>query len=182
MAAPFPFRFCPSCGSGGIELRRGHEFRCPVCGFAYFHNVATAVGAIVRHGDSILCLVRAKDPGRGKVGLPGGFVDPGEGAEEALRRECMEEASLRIESLRFLGSYPNDYEYKGVPYKTCDIFFSAEAAAGTPLGDDGFPATAADPSEAACLRWTPISELDEGEFAFPSMARAIRDWKSGLRS
>lgn len=179
MPSAFPFKFCPACGSESIELRRGHEFRCPGCGFTYYHNVATAVGAIIRHADSILCLVRAKDPGRGKIGLPGGFVDPGESAEEALKRECLEEASLRVDGLRFLGSYPNDYEYKGVPYKTCDVFFTAEAAAGTPRGSDGFPMTSADPSEAASLRWTPISELDESDFAFPSMARAIRDWKAG---
>lgn len=178
--AHFPFGVCPSCGSRGITLLRGHEFSCPDCGFDYYHNVATAVGAIIRHGDSILCLVRAKDPGRGRVGLPGGFVDPGESAEEALRRECMEEVSLRIDGLRYLGSYPNDYVFKGVPYKTCDLFFAAQVPPETPLGPDGHPTVLADPEEAIRPRWTAIRDLDEGDFAFVSMKRALRDWRASL--
>jgi len=176
----FPFRFCPSCGAEGIDLLRGHEFRCPACGFVYFHNVAAAVGAIIIHGESLLCLVRANEPARGKVGLPGGFVDPGESAEEALRRECLEETGLEISGIALVGGYPNLYEFAGVPYLTCDFFFTAAVAPGSALDISGFPAVRLDLSEALEARWTRIEALDFGAVAFPSMRRALRDWKTSL--
>jgi NAD+ diphosphatase len=173
----FPFRYCPACGADGIGLRRGHEFGCSRCGFIYFHNVASAVGAIIRHQDSLLCLVRALEPGRGKICLPGGFVDPGESAEQALRRECREEVSLEIEEIEFFSSYPNLYEYSGVPYRTCDFFFTATAASGSALDGRGFPDAKPDPRETLEARWTRIDLLDTEEIAFPSIRSAIRDWK-----
>jgi ADP-ribose pyrophosphatase YjhB (NUDIX family) len=176
----FPFRFCPCCGAEGIDLLRGHEFRCPSCGFIYFHNVASAVGAIVVHGDSFLCLVRAKEPRRGKLCLPGGFVDPGEGAEEALRRECLEETALEISGIAFIGGYHNVYEYAGVPYRTCDFFFTATAAPGSAVDGSGFPAVKLDLSESLEARWSRIEELDMDEIAFPSMRRALGDWRASL--
>jgi NAD+ diphosphatase len=179
--AAFPFRFCPSCGEEGIEFLSGREFRCPGCGFAYFHNVASAVGAVILHRGSILCLVRAKDPGRGKIGLPGGFVDPGEAAEEALRRECREEVGLEIADIGLIGGYPNLYEYSGVPYRTCDFFFAASAAPGSALDASGYPAVAADPEEVLATRWTEAGGLMPEEFAFPSMRRAMLDWKAKRR-
>ena len=80
-----PFRFCPSCGepcgerAGGWH--GGKEFRCPVCGFRFFQNVAAACGVLVSHDGRFLFVERAKDPAKGLLGLPGGFVDPGEGVE-----------------------------------------------------------------------------------------------------
>ena len=69
---------------------------------------------------------RANDPGRGKLDLPGGFVDPKESAEAAIKREIKEELKIDIAEPRYLGSYPNIYEYGGVTYHTCDLFFYAK--------------------------------------------------------
>ena len=76
-----PFRFCPSCGRAGGEWHGGREFRCPACGFRFFQNVAAACGVLVSHQSRILFVERAKEPAKGLLGLPGGFVDPGEGVE-----------------------------------------------------------------------------------------------------
>ena len=74
----------------------------------------------------MLLLVRAKDPGKGMYGLPGGFVDAGETAEEALQREVLEEVQLNVTSYRYLVSYPNEYNFKGFVLPVTDIFFVIE--------------------------------------------------------
>ena len=57
------------------------------------------------------------------LAVPGGFVDPGESAEDALRREILEEVGLKVGSLDFLCSAPNLYRYKEVNYDVLDLFF-----------------------------------------------------------
>ena len=69
---------------------------------------------------------RAADPGRGKLGLPGGFIDPGESAEQALIREVFEEVRLDVLQYRYLVSYPNSYSYRGIHVAVTDLFFVCE--------------------------------------------------------
>jgi len=118
-----PFKYCPACGSGDIFFGDMKEVRCRDCAFTYYHNVAAAVAAILEYDKKIVLIERAKDPGKGKLDLPGGFVDPKESAEEAVIREIKEELKINLGELKYLGSYPNIYRYEGVIYHTCDLFF-----------------------------------------------------------
>ena len=43
------------------------------------------------------------DPGRGLLGLPGGFIEKGESPEVAAKRELMEETALDGGAVKFLG-------------------------------------------------------------------------------
>ena len=117
------FDYCPSCGSRDIFFDRLKKFNCKACSFTYYHNVAAAAAAILQFDQEIVLIRRAKAPGQGKLDLPGGFLDPEEAAEDALRREIKEELQVDIGTLEYLGSWPNIYEYKGVRYHTCDLFF-----------------------------------------------------------
>jgi ADP-ribose pyrophosphatase YjhB (NUDIX family) len=117
------FDCCPSCGSRDIVFDDMKEFSCRDCSYTYYHNVAAAVGAILEHDKKIVLIRRGKEPAKGKLDLPGGFVDPKETAEEAVKREIKEELKISVGTLKYLGSYPNIYTYKGVPYNTCDLFF-----------------------------------------------------------
>ncbi|HPC47156.1 MAG TPA: NUDIX domain-containing protein [Deltaproteobacteria bacterium] len=101
--------------------------RCRACGYVLFFNVAAAVAGIIEDDTGRVLLVeRATEPAKGALDLPGGFVEPGETAEEALAREVREELdlSLRRDSLRYLGSFPNTYAYAGVTYWTLDAAFA----------------------------------------------------------
>lgn len=71
--------------------------------------------------------MRAKDPGKGMLGIPGGFVDPGESVDDALRREVFEETNLKLDRCEYLVSFPNVYHYGGAAVSVADIFFVAEA-------------------------------------------------------
>jgi 8-oxo-dGTP pyrophosphatase MutT (NUDIX family) len=122
------FRYCPSCGSQNIRFEQNKVFRCPDCAFVYYHNTAAATGCVIGVGEQVLMLVRGVEPGRGKLDLPGGFVDPGEGVFEGLRRECREELGWDPgPACALFASFPNLYPYKGIVYNTCDFFFSVQA-------------------------------------------------------
>ena len=120
------FKLCPMCGSKRIENHGDRKWLCPDCGFDLYNNVASAVGIVIYDKyNNVLFEERAKNPRKGFLAVPGGFVDFGESAEEAVVRECREEIGVPVEGAVFLCTAPNIYEYKNIEYKTCDIFFTA---------------------------------------------------------
>lgn len=121
------FTFCPSCGSKNIQNVNMRKWFCADCAFDLYNNVAAAVGLVIQTDEGkILLEKRAKEPRKGFLAFPGGFVDPDETAEEACVRECKEELGVTPASLKYIASFPNTYEYKNIQYKTCDIFFEAK--------------------------------------------------------
>lgn len=121
------FNFCPNCGKSSIKYLDNKKWFCVDCGFDLYNNVASAVGVILIDKDGfILFEKRAKDPRKGFLALPGGFCDQDENAENAVIRECIEETGIKPENVKYLCSFPNDYEYKTIKYKTCDLFFTAK--------------------------------------------------------
>jgi 8-oxo-dGTP pyrophosphatase MutT (NUDIX family) len=176
------FRYCPSCASQKIRFQDNKQFYCPDCGLVYYHNTAAATGCIITAGDALVLLVRAKEPALGRLDLPGGFVDPAEGALDCLRRECIEELGWdplerRPESsFSFFASFPNVYPYRGFPYNTCDLFFTLDAPGLT--GAD----FRLQEEEVAAVRFIRPEDLDYGEVAFDSTRRALRAWAETRRN
>ena len=78
--------YCESCG----------EFRYPV------FNTAVSMTVMDEARERIILI---QQYGRPHYILPAGYIDKGETAEHAVRRELMEELGLEAESLRFLGSH-----------------------------------------------------------------------------
>jgi len=118
--------YCPICGRPSYRQETETKYSCSRCGYVFFQNVAAAVAVFIRHDDEILFTVRGREPARGMLDLPGGFVDPGEGLEEAAARELMEELGLAAGELRYLFSLPNEYPYRNVLYYTTDAFFEVK--------------------------------------------------------
>jgi ADP-ribose pyrophosphatase YjhB (NUDIX family) len=122
------FRHCPRCGSP-IASPGANPLVCGACGFQFFFGPVSAVGGIIADtSGQVLLLRRAKDPGKGLFGLPGGFIDAGETAEEALIREVREETSLAVTRTSYLCSFPNEYVYRGVIIPVTDLFFACKVA------------------------------------------------------
>lgn len=118
------FNYCPECGSKNISYIDERKWFCGDCGFELYNNVAAAVGVIIYDKyDNVLFELRAKEPRKGFACLPGGFVDPDEQAENAIKRECREEIGIELNACTFLCTFPNVYPYKNIVYRTCDIFF-----------------------------------------------------------
>lgn len=121
------FNYCPDCGGQNVENRNNLHWVCTDCGLDLYNNIAGAVGVILQDNmGNVLFEIRQKEPCKGMLALPGGFVAPYESAEEALVRECKEELGASIYDIRYLCSFGNDYPYKNILYKTIDIFFIAK--------------------------------------------------------
>jgi ADP-ribose pyrophosphatase YjhB (NUDIX family) len=69
------------------------------------NNPIPVVDVIIQQDFEVLLARRKKEPFKGSLGLPGGFVNMGETIEEAARREVKEETSLDIELTDILGVY-----------------------------------------------------------------------------
>ncbi len=120
-------KFCPRCGSGLFNPKTNKSFQCGSCDFQLFINSATAVAAVIEDSKGqILLTVRGEEPQIGMLDLPGGFVDPMEGAEEALRREVKEELNLEITESTYLISFPNEYVFSGYSVFTTDFGYSCK--------------------------------------------------------
>lgn len=97
---------------------------CSDCHFEYYFNVASAVtGVIFNENEQILLTRRAFNPEKGKLDLPGGFVDFHETATEALARELKEELGMEATEMQYLDSFPNQYSYSGMTINTLDATF-----------------------------------------------------------
>lgn len=143
----------------------GRECRCAECGFRFFFNCAAAAAAFIFHGERIILTVRAHEPGKGALDLPGGFLDYEETVEEGLRREIREELGIETSSFGYLTSAPNDYVYRDVLYKTADLYFTCKAddLAQIRAGDDVADFVLVEPGK-----------LDPSRLAFPSSVRALQ--------
>jgi NAD+ diphosphatase len=97
--------FCPRCGAPTKMMDAGYRRLCGKCNAEHFPRVDPVVIMLATDGEA--CLV-----GRGKQFPPGmfsalaGFVEPGETIEEAVRRELMEEASLKVGEVNYYATQP----------------------------------------------------------------------------
>lgn len=163
------FRFCPRCGQAGSAAGPRLPFCCGACGFTFYFSAAIATATFIRRDDGkVIFLRRAKDPAKGKLAPPGGFVDIGERVEDALRREIREEVGLEVRAPEFLCSFPNEYPFLDVTYPVLDFFFTAEAV-------ESATARALDEAESIC--WLePTREGLVDDLAFPSVRAAWQLW------
>lgn len=159
------FHYCPRCGAKTFVPHNFKAKECRTCGFVYYFNPSSAVACFIRNaGGEILLVRRKKDPARGTLDLPGGFVDMYESGEDAARREVREETGLELQDCRYLFSIPNIYLYSGFEVHTLDMFFLCEAA------DFSVARAADDAAEVLAVR---PEALDPEKFGLQSIRQAV---------
>ena len=90
-------KICPLCGKSTLEYVNSRHWVCGHCDFDLYNNVAAAVGLILYTEDNgVLLEKRAKEPQKGFLALPGGFIDGDESAESACVREVKEETGYDV--------------------------------------------------------------------------------------
>lgn len=167
------FQYCPKCGQKSLSSPEDKLIECGNCDFHFYRNAAVATAAIIADATGkVLLTRRAKEPAKGKLGMPGGFVDIGETAEDGLRREVREEICLELRDIAFLMSYPNQYFFRGIMYPTVDFFFTARV--------ESFEAAKA-LSEVEGLVIRNPKEVAPEELAFESMRQAMRVYNASDR-
>ena len=96
---------CPGCGERTEPRDGGYVRICGACGAEHFPRTDPVVIMLVTDGERCL-LGRQPSWPRPFFSALAGFVEPGESLEEAVRREVMEEAGIRVGNVRYLASQP----------------------------------------------------------------------------
>jgi 8-oxo-dGTP diphosphatase len=114
------------------------------------------VGAVVHDPAGRLLLIqRGREPSRGAWSLPGGRVEAGESAEEAVEREVLEETGLRVRAGALVGRVrlPGDSVLYDVQDFACEL---VEPGATPVAGDDAVDVVFADAVILDRLTCTPL--------------------------
>jgi NAD+ diphosphatase len=97
--------FCPRCGASTTMMDAGYRRLCGKCKAEHFPRVDPVVIMLATEGEA--CLVgRGKQFPSGMFSALAGFVEPGETIEEAVRRELMEEASVKVGEVSYYATQP----------------------------------------------------------------------------
>src|SRR5271170_6338555 len=97
--------FCPNCGAPTQMMDAGYRRLCGKCKAEHFPRVDPVVIMLATDGEA--CLIgRGKQFPSGMFSALAGFVEPGETIEEAVRRELMEEASVKVTEVTYYATQP----------------------------------------------------------------------------
>jgi len=99
--------FCSVCGSPTEAVRGGQQRNCGSCSAAHFPRTDPVVIVVVTDGDR--CLLGQSHGRLSQMRMfsaLAGFMDQGESIEEAVRREVLEEAGVRVGAVRYHSSQP----------------------------------------------------------------------------
>jgi mutator protein MutT len=127
-----------------------------------------AAGCVL-DGDRLLLQRRSDD---GTWGFPGGAVELGESAEEAVVREVFEETGLIVRAVNLLGVYTK-YEHvypNGDRTQPIAVFFRCSLVGGEPAMRDG---------ESLELRYFPLNNVPP--LVNPQYQDALEDLRAGRR-
>ena len=138
-------RFCANCGQPTQPRDAGHERECPTCGAHHFPRTDPVVIVRVTDGARLLLGRKAEWPER-RYSVLAGYVEPGEGLEDAVRREIQEEAGVEVLSASYVASQPWPFP------SSLMVGFHATARAGDPRPHD---------VELADVRWFERGEVED---------------------
>lgn len=98
-------RFCAQCGTPSLVASGGWMRHCPNCKAHHFPRVDPVVIMLAVKGERCLLGRGLRRPGA-RFSCLAGFMEPGETLEEAVRREVLEESSIRVGRVHYLASQP----------------------------------------------------------------------------
>ncbi len=124
--------------------------------------------AVCRRGERVLLARRAKGPGIGRWGFPGGKQELGETIETGARRELLEETGIAAEPVRIIGGSNvigrDDDGRVRAHFTLVAVLLDWRSGEGAPI------------EEASEIRWVTLAEaakLDTFADAMPLMRLAL---------
>ncbi len=97
--------FCANCGAKSLMADAGYKRVCLTCKTEHFPRTDPVVIMAVRHGDQILLGRQASWPPNMYSALAG-FMEPGETIEQAVAREVLEEAGIKVGAVSYVTTQP----------------------------------------------------------------------------
>jgi 8-oxo-dGTP diphosphatase len=122
----------------------------------------------------ILLVKRKNEPFKGMLSIPGGFINEGETAEDAMMREAKEETSLVVEPIAILGVYSDPH--RDPRMHTISVTFITRIVQGNQNAHD----------DAAALQWVKIEDevdklIEAGQLAFDH-SKILNDYKKWMKN
>ncbi len=129
-------------------------------------NPVPTVDIILQRDSKVLMVKRKKDPFKGYLALPGGFVNEGETVEEAMKREAKEETSLEVEPIDILGVY-SDPRRDPRKHSMSTVFIGIIVGGQDSAGDD-----------AAGIEWVDVDRIEKQQLMAFDHLQIIQDYKN----
>ena len=136
-------KFCSVCGCELMDNEQEEARSCPNCQALFFPKISPAVIVLIKRDDGRILLAYNRKFRSKVYSLIAGFVEVGESAEDAVRREVREEVGLEIKNLTYQCS-------QSWPFPdSLMLGFTAEYASGkvTPDGEEIVEAGFYDPEQ-----------------------------------
>lgn len=102
------FKYCPHCGSKLIDREIGDEGMvpfCETCNIPLFDMFSSCIIALVINEYGEAALLRQGYISNQYYNLVSGYMKPGETAELTAEREVLEEIGVKVQELKFAGTY-----------------------------------------------------------------------------
>lgn len=96
-------RFCGSCGRPTVQVAGERAMYCEHDNLRFYPRISPSMIVLITRGDEVL-LARSPRFVTGVYSTLAGFVEPGESAEDCVRREVMEEVQVKVKNIRYVGS------------------------------------------------------------------------------
>lgn len=113
-------RFCSNCGAPSEIAEAGWKRICPHCHAEHFPRVDPVCIMLPVIGDKCL-LGRQRPWPRGMHSALAGFIEPGEAIEEAVARETLEEAGLKVRHVRLHSTQPWPFPHSLMIGAICEV-------------------------------------------------------------
>lgn len=156
--------FCPECAAP-LRRKTDTDYVCDN-GHPYWNNPRTAVAIILLKENGFLAAKRAREPHKGKCDFPGGFLEYGENAETAARRELEEETGLSFHTLELIDTGIHSY-LENISVSDL-VFISTDWKGEIRTADD-----------VAALEWKPLEFIESNNFAwsYPGLLKKLQPYR-----
>jgi len=153
--------FCPECAAP-LRKDSDSEYTCRN-GHKYWNNPRATVGIFLIKDGQVLFAKRGEEPHKGKYDIIGGFMNFGEDAHDAARRELQEETGLTVNSLELLDIVTHLYSQD---LSLCAVLYASRDWSGTPVPQD----------DVAALEWHSPELINSPDFAWrlPGLAQKLQ--------
>ncbi|MBQ0057775.1 MAG: NAD(+) diphosphatase [Bacteroidales bacterium] len=97
-------KFCGRCGHAFDNHPTLTARLCPHCGNLVFPRIEPCIIVVVSRADGKILLAKHVQRNQDIYACIAGFMEAGETAEQAVRREIREETGLEVQNIRYFGS------------------------------------------------------------------------------